>query len=167
MSKYKELAIRLHGDQMYGDKPYSYHLQQVADLVQGYGSIAEDLSWLHDVGEDTDISDEELHDSGCDDYLIQCIRFISDEEGATRKERKLKTNVKLSLLPIQYDNKHLFYEVLIVKTADRLANMMNSVVGSSYHEMYKKEYPEFRKAVYRKGLCDDLWDMLDKLYITW
>lgn len=32
-NKARDFAIKWHGDQKYGDKPYVYHLDQVAEIV--------------------------------------------------------------------------------------------------------------------------------------
>lgn len=59
-NKARDFAIKWHGDQMYGDKPYVYHLDQVADNVSaiGYGSWEPEytVAYLHDVHEDTNCS---------------------------------------------------------------------------------------------------------------
>lgn len=61
-----KFACKAHGDQMYGDRPYSYHLQGVAKLVQDRNINEDNLStllmiaWLHDVMEDTKVDMDEL-----------------------------------------------------------------------------------------------------------
>ncbi len=57
-------AIEAHGDQMYGDKPYLYHLSQVENnviRVLGVDAFKERIvAMLHDVIEDTDVAWFEL-----------------------------------------------------------------------------------------------------------
>ncbi len=54
-----KFATLAHGDQLYGDKPYTYHLQGVAKLVNARNEGEDNLNtlliiaWLHDVLEDT------------------------------------------------------------------------------------------------------------------
>ena len=61
-----KFAVLAHGVQLYGDKPYSYHLQGVAKLVAARNEGEPNLytllcvAWLHDVLEDTEVSDQEL-----------------------------------------------------------------------------------------------------------
>ncbi|CUR44355.1 metal-dependent phosphohydrolase [Pseudomonas phage VCM] len=61
-------AIKAHGDQMYGDHPYSYHLSQVVDnvLIRKFGdpllSTYVAVAWLHDVMEDCGVTFKELQD---------------------------------------------------------------------------------------------------------
>lgn len=63
-----KFAIEAHGDQMYGDHPYSYHLSQVVDnvmirkaddpLLSTYVAVA----WLHDTMEDCGVTLKQLED---------------------------------------------------------------------------------------------------------
>lgn len=56
-----KFATLAHGDQLYGDKPYTYHLQGVAKLVLARNETEDNLNtlliiaWLHDVLEDTEV----------------------------------------------------------------------------------------------------------------
>lgn len=166
IDKILKFAIETHGQQMYGDKPYSYHLTEVVEQAKPYGLLAQIIAALHDVKEDTDISDDSIinflnqfEDLPAEPlFIVKCLHLISDEDGKNRKEKKLKTNLKLSL--IEKD----FYVVLIVKSLDRFCNTKHSYNSkSSLFEMYKREYPEFKKSVYREGLCDEVWNSLDRL----
>ena len=152
--KAKKFAEKAHGDQMYGSYPYIKHLELVSQLAEPFGENAQVLSYLHDVVEDTETTVEEIkNEFGI--YIAECIELITDCPGKNRKERKLKTNEKLTLS----QNK----DVLIVKTADRLINMAICIANKEkgLFTMYKNEYNEFKKAVYREGLCDKLWNLLD------
>lgn len=64
--KAKEFALDAHGDQKYGksDKPYSYHLTQVADLVARRYEDPEltAAAWLHDTVEDADVTVDQIRD---------------------------------------------------------------------------------------------------------
>lgn len=63
-----KFAIEAHGDQMYGDHPYSYHLSQVVDnvlirkfydpLLSTYVAVA----WLHDTMEDCGVTFKQIQD---------------------------------------------------------------------------------------------------------
>ena len=54
---------------------------------------------------------------------------------------------------------------LIVKTADRLANIQSCIDDglSDFLEIYINEHPVFQDAVYREGLCVDIWQKLQGL----
>jgi len=150
----KEFAAKAHKDQMYGDFPYTKHLNMVATLVEPFGENCQVLAHLHDILEDTDTTQKEISDL-FGEYIASCVDMISDCEGKNRKERKRKTYEKLSNISNN--------DVLIVKTCDRLANVLSCHDNEEYSllKMYQKEHEEFKKAVYREGLCDDLWNSLD------
>lgn len=63
-----KFAIEAHGDQMYGDHPYSYHLSQVVDnvLIRKFGdpllSTYVAVAWLHDTMEDCGITFKQIQD---------------------------------------------------------------------------------------------------------
>ena len=156
--KAKEFAIRAHGQQMYGEHPYIFHLDTVAKLVSQYGEEAQTIAYLHDILEDTKIEILDIMES-FDETIAESVKLITDEQGENRKERKLKTYKKLSSVSDD------FKIVLIVKAADRLANVKSCIANK--HDkllaMYRKEYKIFRHSVYRNGLCDEIWEELDKL----
>lgn len=79
--------------------------------------------------------------------------MVTDRKGASRAERKEQTNRKLAGVTGEYE------PALIVKAADRLANLRMSAAGGagSKFEMYRREHAAFRQAAYRPGLCDELW----------
>lgn len=174
----QNIAFKLHAGQMYEDKDYSFHLNQVIALVNGYGFITDMVAALHDAIEDTDITEESLrqllilelvNSQVVSDYLnaveiatfvSHAVSFLSDEDGVNRKERKLKTNIKLS--NIQED----YMVILIVKIADRIANMNHSYQNSnkSKMKMYFKEFEAFRIAVHRDYLPEEILNKLDNVY---
>jgi len=62
-------AIAKHGDQKYGDKPYSYHLKSVIEIcnylpvsIDKFKEELKIVAALHDVLEDTNVSRKELED---------------------------------------------------------------------------------------------------------
>lgn len=68
MAKAKRFALEAHGDQKYGEKPYSYHLEQVVEnvkirmkddpLLSTYVAVA----WLHDTMEDCGVTFKQIQD---------------------------------------------------------------------------------------------------------
>jgi (p)ppGpp synthase/HD superfamily hydrolase len=141
----REFAILHHGDQKYGEHPYVYHLDQVAALLDNDTEKA--LAYLHDIREDTKVTYEEIV-AKFGYFIADCVEFLTDCQGANRKERKKLTNEKLSKLEGKYKI------VLRVKIADRLANMTESLLSDNISklEMYNKEMEEFFKAVSRISL---------------
>lgn len=51
----RDFAIRVHGKQLYGKRPYGVHLKAVAEKVRALGGSDAQVAaaWLHDVLEDT------------------------------------------------------------------------------------------------------------------
>lgn len=160
----REFAKDAHGDQRYGDRPYVAHLDAVEGLVaEAVASISETtqniarcVAFLHDVVEDTPVRLE--HVCECfGERIAELVGLVTDAPGASRSERKRATNAKLTLVEGEAEL------ALIVKAADRLANVMACVVDDdrSRFAMYQREHEAFRFAVHRPGLCDLLWERLD------
>jgi (p)ppGpp synthase/HD superfamily hydrolase len=148
----REFALKAHGNQKYGEQPYSVHLESVAELLVPFGEEAQMLGYLHDVVEDTKTRIEEI-EQRFGQQIARCVELLTDEPGKNRRERRARTNAKLSQVGKEDEL------ALIVKAADRLANLRASVICSdqSKLQMYRKEHPAFKQAVFRKDLCDDLW----------
>lgn len=158
IEKAKQFAMKWHADQKYGDQPYAYHLHQVALLLDAYGETAQVIAWLHDVVEDTSVSIDDLrHEFGA--YIASCVSICTDEPGATRKERKAKTYRKMA------DVEGELELALLVKAADRLANM-KSCIKNNHHkllETYRQEFADFHAGAYRPRMCDDIWQEIASL----
>src|SRR5262245_31138361 len=94
----RQLAIAAHGNQTYGDKPYEHHLRAVVDVLKRFGASLEDAStaplliaaWLHDSLEDTALSRAEV-ETNFGAEVTELVWRVTDEPGATRKERKPAT----------------------------------------------------------------------------
>lgn len=154
----REVAVAAHGSQRYGDRPYVVHLDAVVDLLAPFGQLVQVVGYLHDVAEDTAMSVDEVRRQFGDRVAV-CVALVTDESGGTRSERKAKTNAKLSA--VSGENQL----ALVVKAADRLANLRASAGGGSDSrlEMYRREHPAFHAAAYRPGLCDELWREMDRI----
>lgn len=154
----RAFAVDMHGAQMYGSHPYSYHLDAVAALLVPYGLQAQVVGYLHDVVEDTDATIADVQ-SRFGEHVAACVALLTDEPGANRKERKAKTYAKLA----QVNGSHEL--ALIVKAADRLANVRACVSDGNnrLQAMYRSEHAVFRDSAFRPGLCNGLWAELDLL----
>ncbi|MBL3529097.1 MAG: bifunctional (p)ppGpp synthetase/guanosine-3',5'-bis(diphosphate) 3'-pyrophosphohydrolase [gamma proteobacterium endosymbiont of Lamellibrachia anaximandri] len=153
----RAFAVEAHGAQRYGDKPYIYHLDQVAGLVESYGNDAQAIGYLHDVVEDTPVNRLEVAEV-FGHFVGACVEIVTDEPGRTREERKRKTNQKMRRVSGSHEL------ALVVKAADRLANVTACITerNNVLLERYLREQAVFRSAVYRKGLCDDIWTRLSE-----
>jgi (p)ppGpp synthase/HD superfamily hydrolase len=135
----RKLAIHWHADQKYGNEPYIKHLDAVADLVKNFGGTQReiDLAYLHDILEDTAVS-EGLIPGG----LRADLRSLTDSKGANRRERKRLTYERWNL-------QGLTPSAALVKVCDRIANMLNCIDtgNTSLESMYRKEMQAFLSAV--------------------
>ena len=158
MEKARKFAIERHGVQKYGDYPYSFHLDAVANIASEYGDEAITIAYLHDVVEDTQTTIDEI-ETEFGRLISQCVHVLTDEPGADRKERKAKTYAKMSKVSGELEL------ALIVKAADRLANFRSCVAQNNIERLktYIKEQQAFREAAYRPNLCDPLWKEIEAL----
>ncbi|MES2570989.1 MAG: HD domain-containing protein [Verrucomicrobiota bacterium] len=152
----RAFAIAAHGHQKYGERPYVHHLDAVALLLAPYGEQAQVIGYLHDVVEDTTVSEADVR-ARFGGHVASCVSLLTDEAGATRKEKKARTYAKLALVTGSTEL------ALIVKVADRLANVRACVADGNraMWETYLNEQPSFKSAAYRAGLCESLWSELD------
>ncbi|MBX2858318.1 MAG: HD domain-containing protein [Cellvibrionaceae bacterium] len=158
IDKAREFAIERHGNQSYGQHPYWVHLDDVAKLAADFGERAVVISYLHDVVEDTPTTIKEIQEN-FSEFVADCVEIVTDEPGETRKLRKAKTYKKMASVHGELEL------ALIVKAADRLANIKASLVNRSkkHMNMYQSEHDCFKKSAYRPGLCEALWSEMDKL----
>ncbi len=154
----RSYAIEVHGSQRYGTRPYSFHLDAVAELLAPFGEQAQIIGYLHDVVEDTAITLEEIENE-FGSFVASNVALVSDEPGDTRKVRKAKTYEKLA----QVSGPTTM--ALVVKAADRLANVRACIAGRNQRlwKTYKDEHPAFHDAAFRPGLCDPFWLEMNEL----
>jgi (p)ppGpp synthase/HD superfamily hydrolase len=124
-----KLALEKHGWQVYGSKPYIYHLFQVYLEVSKFENKEEILSlaFLHDTIEDTNIIEQEL--STISPMMPIYVRHLS------------KNN-----LNNYYELCSKYYETSIVKMADRICNVRECIINNNYNQFYKyyNERKKFR-----------------------
>jgi hypothetical protein len=146
----RNFAIERHAGQMYGDQPYVYHLDLVKGVLERFGYTDPELlqaAYLHDVIEDTPTTREEV-EQAFGPRVAALAWAVTDEPGANRKERKINTYPKIKATP----------GATAIKLADRIANTENP--NGMKNDMYRKEQPAFREALYT-GEYQDMWDHLD------
>lgn len=154
----RSYAVEMHGTQMYGDHPYAHHLDAVVSILAPYGCEAQVIGYLHDVVEDTEATTADLQ-ARFGDHVAACVALLTDEPGANRKERKSKTYAKLAQVKGPQEL------ALIVKTADRLANVRSCVADENDRlwTLYRSEHSVFRASAFRADQCNALWSELDSL----
>jgi (p)ppGpp synthase/HD superfamily hydrolase len=151
----------LHGEQKYGDFPYTKHLEDVYDVAIELGATNEDdlVSALgHDLLEDT-LMTYKLLVSYFGIYVAENIWCVTDENGKNRKERHEKTYPKL----------RANQRAVFIKLCDRIANMRNCIkTGNNMIYMYKKEYEHFKYGIQDEENTDPLvlkgWKVLDQIF---
>lgn len=154
VQKAQEVATEAHADQFYGDKPYTYHLRRVAEMVHLYTKdpVGEAVAWLHDILEDTSTSYRDL-DNIFGETIADAVLELTEPCGPNRMTRQLYNYHRIRGNNIS----------MIVKLCDRMVNMQESK-GSAKGKMYLKEYERFKFALFVPDLWDDLWDDLDAAY---
>lgn len=165
MTDPKTYATRAHAGQTYGAKPYTVHLAAVVEIVRTVDPSpeAEAVAWLHDALEDTDATEAGIAaDFGA--LVSAAVALVTDPEGyPNRKTRKAALHASLASLSVSEPSHRL---ALLVKAADRLANVRAAAVDSSSKlKMYRKEHAAFRASSHREGLCDVVWRELDSICI--
>jgi (p)ppGpp synthase/HD superfamily hydrolase len=146
------LASDRHKHQTYGgDKPYTFHLRAVRDVVYRfmpflpYGVSIEVVvlgSWGHDLIEDTGMSREELAERYGQE-VGDIIWHVSDELTDEETLKKIRQCVG----------------AVFLKLCDRIAN----VEAGGKTAKYRKKYPLFRAILYKEGEFEPMWEHLDKL----
>ena len=147
----KALALKKHASQLYGNQPYSKHLEEVVSLCEHYnlGYDAQTVGWLHDIIEDTDVTTDDIQQI-FGERIALAVRDISNGTDFSMTLRIIAQN------PLSR----------VVKLCDRLANMRNSVDGRHKYlrGKYIKQYPEFRTSLFSWVDKKVLWNDLDIAY---
>jgi len=155
----KFFATTKHGSQLYSGVPYTHHLAEVAAVVRrfhydeklGYTGDRDLLAaaWLHDVMEDTDTKYKEVAEM-FGKRIADLVSAVTDEKGPNRQVRHALTYPKTRACP----------GAVTLKLADRIANVER---GGLLGDMYRKEYEDFRRALFTEGENVEMCPHLDKL----
>lgn len=136
-----EFAQAAHRDQLYNAGSGSFfdqHLSRVVATLVRFGETDPVLlaaGWLHDVIEDTPTSEEIVREQFGEE-VAELVSRLTDERDGSRRERQLKTHLRIRELP----------GAVRVKLADRIANVEASLeTNSPQLGMYRKEYSLFRE----------------------
>lgn len=134
VQKAREYAIKHHGEQMFGEEPYYYHLDMVHAIVVYFGlpEEYEIAAYLHDLLEDTSIKKEELALEFGEEIaeMVFCVSGFGENRQEKQKDihDKLQTNIKSVNL----------------KMCDRLANLRTSKLNKpKLFQRYCKEHELF------------------------
>jgi (p)ppGpp synthase/HD superfamily hydrolase len=156
-------ATMMHHEQEYDSKPYTYHLQQVTEILKRFGFDDEVLitsAWLHDIIEDVSSVNFTHLKVGFGKEIADIVFSVTNTMGRNRDEKFKYTYPKIK------ENR----KALILKLSDRIANIETGLANGdvSYTEMYRHEWPEFQKALYDENEQDDrikkMWEHLTGLF---
>lgn len=156
----QDFASKAHAGQMYGPYSYTKHLADVESVLRRFGFEDEDLltsAWLHDCVEDANVS---IHDiAGRFGLNVAVLVYaVTDGKGKNRRERKAASYRKMAERP----------RAIILKLADRIANIENSIVSNAgLLQMYRKEHPLFTQKLASASPAEAaaMWDHLDALLV--
>lgn len=99
IARAKQFAFERHAGQMYGQRPYTFHLQMVVDTVRAHGGTTEQVvaAWLHDTEEDTGTQREEIQrEFG---MPVEALVYAVTGEGKTRMECIESAARKIAITP--------------------------------------------------------------------
>jgi guanosine-3',5'-bis(diphosphate) 3'-pyrophosphohydrolase len=160
VTRARALATTAHRGQLYGEFPYTRHLQDVWGvlLAHGFSGDYEPAAWLHDAPEDTEVTLEEIR-LGFGEGVARLVGAVTTPHSiGNRKARFAVLVMQLTETP----------EALPLKLADRVAHARFGTArpGSSFLKMYRKEHPALKREL--KHLSDDprvlrMWGELDRL----
>jgi len=164
IEKTKKYAFDCHQsiNQLYDEKPYSFHLEMVVEIANNF------IFYIPEKDRDVVIS-------GC--YIHDCI----EDTGVDWYDVMIHTNVKIANLSCALATKltgnrkerfsNEYYKGIreekyatFVKLCDRIANVEYSVKSDNQNlfKMYKKEYNHFKEMLYTDEY-EDMWNYLDSL----
>lgn len=145
--------------QLYGVLPYTHHLAAVEQVLVQYFVYDPNeriAAWLHDIVEDTDVKIRDVEENFGEE-VSNLVWAVTGDPSIDRKARNALVYMKIRDGGIK---------AIRLKLADRIANMRNAAAnGGSMLKKYRKEYPDFRHALYTDldttNLC--MWHELDKI----
>lgn len=124
--KAHNLANLHHKGQMYGDKPYIYHLNAVVQSIERkWGTHNKDLlaiAVLHDILEDTDCTEQELIDVVGKD-ITKCVVALTKRDGEDYDKYIYRVKE--------------FHYSKEVKIHDTLCNLTESIMADSAYRVKK------------------------------
>lgn len=134
------LAKLAHGYQQYGDAPYTVHLHEVRDILveHGHTHLAA-AGWLHDILEDTKVTESELY-MCFPDYIVKAVVAVT----GTGHGRRAKLESVTPKLEACKDGR-------ILKLADRLANVRSCIRGLDAIEEPDDDEDEIPEGTYVLG----------------
>ncbi len=160
-------------DQMHGKRPYICHVDEVVDVVNtfgynyfpyaGFNLLVIDTCFMHDLIEDTKTTKEDLLED-FNPITVNAVVHCTDVDYGNRKKNKIESNIRFSKLNPEIVEERI---ALIAKPSDLYSNMKYAldIKAVRFVKLYVDEYKPLKAALYREGVCDVIWEELDKLYV--
>ncbi len=115
------IARQAHRGQKYGDRDYiEAHVARVAAIVArlGYNDRYVAAAWLHDVVEDTPVTEQDLIDQGIPADVVAAVEAVTERENETRQQYLARIAAHRM--------------AVVVKYADSSANFASTMLLSPY-----------------------------------
>ena len=154
VEKAKEFATAAHKGQLYGDQPYTVHLE---DVVARLSTITEDqellaAAWLHDTVEDCGITVEQI----AKEFGQRVTNLVWALTG-TGPYRALRVNDAIKKIAATEGAE-------LIKSADRLSNVAASIRDgrTDLFEMYQREHKVLSPVLGDNALAQELNRLLEQ-----
>jgi guanosine-3',5'-bis(diphosphate) 3'-pyrophosphohydrolase len=156
----KAFATKAHSGQMHGEKPFTYHLEQVENVLIRFDYCSFRMraaAWLHDTVEKSDVtmSDIQREFSG---FVASTVDAVTSAPGERREQRNSAMYLRLKAHGVM---------AIVLKLADRIAHVEEHSAAilkdESKLSIYETEHSDFRDALYESGNAEAMWAHLDTL----
>lgn len=150
LAKAREFAVKAHGGQRYGDRPYVEHLAEVVAVLTDFEYKAQYLcaGWLHDVVEDTPTTLGEIERN----FGAEVARLVDAVSGGGDRESHVASI---------YEKIAAYPDAAIVKLADRIANVEACALGDKHAKRYAREHNGFAAAI-QPHVCRQNWQRYER-----
>lgn len=115
------IARKAHRGQKYGDRDYvEAHVAQVAAIVArlGYNDLYVAAAWLHDVVEDTPVTEQDLLDQGIPAEVVAAVEALTERENESHEQYLARVALHAMAVAVKY--------------ADSSANFASTILLSPY-----------------------------------
>lgn len=141
---------------MHGERFYTCHLEQVESVLIRFDYCSFPMraaAWLHDTVEKSNVklSDIDREFSG---YIASTVDAVTSVAGNILKQGNSATYRRI---------KERGGNAIVLKLADCIANVEETIRTGDRLSTFEEEYSEFRDALYESGNADAMWAHLDTL----
>lgn len=150
--------------QTYDGKSYSTHLAAVESVLREFGANEEQhldmlcAAWLHDTLEDTKLTPDDIRLALGNDAIVDDIMELVEAVTLNQVASSRGLALRLTLPRIRQNPR-----AVMLKLADRIANVRASHKSGPHYWRYVDEYPMFRVVLHREGEFEAMWHELDSL----